>query len=142
MLNIVLLMATFLHHPVWLVEKAYNVGGINLVTNVEMESNFRPNVVRNEGRGWNSFGLCQLNNHYHPQYRNNLRKHLEEGNKFLLDCMKVAKNNFAVAIAHYNGGTHPPKVSYDWGKKVEKKRTQILHYIEWRNNKALGVALR
>lgn len=140
MLNIVLLMATFLHHPVWLVQKAYDVGGINLVANFEMESNFRPNVVRNEGHGWNSYGLGQINNHYHPQYRNNLQKHIEEANKILLNCMKVAKGNFPIAIAHYNGGTHPPKCSYKWGRKVAEKKRQILYYIAWRQRENLGVA--
>lgn len=133
-------MAAFLHHSPVLIQKVYDVGGVDLVANVEMESNFKPWVVRNEGHGWNSFGLCQLNNHYHPQYRNDLKKHLEEGNKILLDCLRKAKGNFALAIAHYNGGTHPPAYSIRWGLKVKEKLRQICYYIVWRNNKALEVS--
>jgi hypothetical protein len=140
MLSVILLMATFLHHPASLVQKVYDVGGINLVTNVEMESNFKPTVVRNEGHGWNSYGLGQICNHYHSQYRNNLQKHIEESNRILLDGMRVAKGNFAVAVAHYNGGTHPTAYSFRWGKKVEKKKMQILYYIAWRNMRELGIA--
>jgi hypothetical protein len=140
MLSIVVLMATFLHHAPALVQKVYDVGGINLVSNVEMESHFNPTVVRNEGHGWNSYGLGQINNHYHNQYRNNLQKHIEEANRILLDGMRVAKDNFAVAVAHYNGGTNPPPYSFRWGLKVAKKRAEILYYIAWRNNKALEVA--
>ena len=140
MLSVVVLMATFLHHPVWLVQKAYDVGGINLVTNFEMESTFNPNAERDEGHGWNSYGLGQINNHYHKQYRNNLQKHIEEANNILLYWMKIAKNNFPIAIAHYNGGTYPPEYSFKWGRKVAEKKRQILYYIAWRQMRELGVA--
>jgi hypothetical protein len=124
---IALLLALYLHRDPALVQLVYEAGGVDSVTVVECESNFNPQASRREPGG-TSWGLFQLYDRYHEQYRFDLGKHIEAGAAFLAE-LKAQYPDFATAVAHYNGGKHPGAYSRAWGLKVAAKRGELRRVI-------------
>jgi hypothetical protein len=130
MIECALILATLLHRSPSLIEKVYQSAGLDGVSVVWCESRFVKTALREEPRGHTSWGLFQLNNEWHPQYRNNLNLHIAIGASFLADCKRG--RSFRDAVAVYNGGPKPKAYSIRWGKKVEKKRDNFALYL-WRH---------
>jgi hypothetical protein len=122
------MLAALLHRPPGLVTTVYAMGGLDAVAVVEMESQFRVTAFRTEPDG-TSYGLFQLYDKYHPQYRYNLLLHITTGVRFLEECK--AGRSYAMAVAVYNGGKCPGEYSLAWGKRVERKRNSLAMYL-WR----------
>lgn len=125
----VLLLAVLLCRDPALVQMVYLEAGVDGVAVVEMESRFNPRAIRREGHGYTSWGLWQLDNQWHPQYRDDLAAHNREGARYLEECKEAANGDFALAVAFYNGGNHPGAYSRAWGKRVEAKRDALLSWL-------------
>lgn len=132
------LLAIYLHRPPALVEQVYRAGGLDAVAVVEMESNFILRAERREPRGHSSYGLWQLDDEWHPQYRNNLAAHVAYGARFLAECKQG--RTLAQAAAVYNGGSRPGAYSRAWGAKVERKRDELARWLRWREVRAMETA--
>lgn len=129
---IVLWLALYIHHPQTLVEKVWAAGGIDAVALVECESQFNPKALRREPRHHTSWGLFQLDDEFHPQYRGNLGKHIAIGAAFLAEC-KARTMTLARAVERYNG-------AYSWGLTVERKRDELGRWLAWRAVRELDIA--
>jgi hypothetical protein len=125
-----IVLGLLLHRSPLLIEEVYRSAGLDGVAVVWCESTFVTNAVRIEPRGHNSYGLFQLNNEWHPQYRDNISLHIATGSAFLASC-KLGRE-FSDAVAVYNGGLKPKAYSIRWGKKVEAKRNNFALYL-WRH---------
>ena len=136
------LLACFLHltgPKAELVEKVWLAGGVDAVAMVWMESRFDPQAERIErdkqGRMiGTSFGLYQLFDKYHPQWRGDLMRHIAGGQLFLDEC-KARTPNLRWAVARYNG-------SLAWGIRVEAERDELVRWLSWRALRELEVAWR
>lgn len=122
----VALLALYLHRPPALVGLVYEAGGTDAVALVECESKFNPQAFRIEPRGHSSWGLFQIDNEWHLQWRFNLGKHIEEGARILAEA---PGDELYIKVAHYNGGTYPPAKSWAWGKKVQALRDDMAHWL-------------
>lgn len=138
MMDPAILLAVYLHRPVPLVDAVFHAGGLDAVAVVEMESNFVPWAERREPRGHSSYGLWQLDDEWHPQYRNDLSAHIAYGTRFLEKCKQG--RTLAQAAAVYNGGGRPGAYSKAWGARVERKRDELARWLRWREIRELGVA--
>jgi hypothetical protein len=128
MLAEAVLIASLLHRPLYLVDAVYNAGGVDATALVECESHFNAHAWRREIRGHSSWGLFQLDDEYHPQWRDNVLRHIAEGVLFLDDC-KAKAPRLRYAVMLYNG-------SLAWGIEVERKRDYIVRWI-W-NHEGIG----
>jgi hypothetical protein len=127
---IVALLAAYLHAPIGLVQLVYEAGGTDAVAVVECESKFNPQAFRLEPRGHSSWGLFQLDNEWHLQWRYNLGKHIETGAAFLAECKEKTGGDFAAAVSLYNSGSMTKAIK--WGRKVERVRDDLAHWL-WLN---------
>jgi hypothetical protein len=132
-----LLLAAYLHRSPALVSTVFDMGGLDAVAVVECESNFNE-TARREEPGGTSYGLFQLYDRYHPQYRTDLLMHIVEGVRFLEECKEG--RTLAQAVSVYNGGKNPGEYSRRWGKRVERKRDELSRWLAWRELKAMEVA--
>ena len=160
MIDPAILLALYLHRPVDRVAMVYAAGGVEAVAVVEMESHFNPRAERREPQG-SSWGLFQLYDRYHKQHRGDLAEHIRAGVAFLEECklrqgrgypvrgseptaerdrLHRPSPSFAAAVARYNGGLHPGPYSLAWGRKVEKKRDELVRWLAWREIKAMEIA--
>ncbi len=145
---IVLWLCVYLHASQYLVEKVYLRGGLDDVAVVTMESQWNPHAFRYERDRHGkiigtSYGLQQLFDRYHPQYRNDLDAHIREGVDWLSDCKMVETVglDFSDAVAIYNGGWQPGKDARSWGLKVQAKRDELARWLWWRWVKSEQVAM-
>ena len=100
---------------VWLVwEKAqYSVDPIIAIALVEEESWFNPRAVRLErdSRGrviGTSWGLYQLCDRWHYQFRDNLPLHCWYGAAYLAWCIHVERGDVRRGLTRYNGANGGP----------------------------------
>ena len=124
--EVVLLLAMLMKRPPALVDAVFHSGGLECVAVVEMESNFSPRALRREPRGHTSYGLFQINDEWHPQYRYSLSAHIAEGVKIWRDC---PGDTVAIKVSHFNGGTFPGEYSIQWGQRVQRKYDSLAMYI-------------
>jgi len=139
--NPAILLALYLHAPVGLVTVIYDTSGLDGVALVWCESRFNPRALRREPRGHTSFGLFQLDDEYHKQYRGNLTAHIAEGERFLEECKGGRERHSTVSPAGGRSGGHAPSLSlavarYNgslaWGLIVEAKRDELARWLAWR----------
>lgn len=123
------LLALYLHHSAALIQAVYAQGGLDVVAVVECESNFNPRAVRHEPRGFTSWGLFQIDDEWHPQYRGNLQAHICYGVAFLRQCEARAHGNYPAAVSIYNSGSSVKSLA--WGKRVEQKRDALARWLSW-----------
>lgn len=60
-----------------MIQKAYDLGGLDFVTMLECESGFNPLAI---GDSWRSYGLCQINTRWHTvteEYKNSWEVQIE-----------------------------------------------------------------
>ncbi len=126
---IALLLAAYLSRPPALVQLVYDRAGVDGVAVVECESQFYPQALRREPRNHTSWGLWQIDDEWHPQYRFDLGKHNEEGARIWEEALAQAGGDFTRGVAHYNGGKHPGEYSRAWGLKVAAKRGELRRVI-------------
>ena len=124
MIEAAFLLSLFLHRDLALVRAVYEIGGIDAVAVVEMESRFNPTACRREPDG-SSFGLWQLYDKYHDQHRNNLYQHIITGAAFLEECKVRAGGDFVRAVSLYNSGSMTK--NRKWGERVKRERNRL----EW-----------
>jgi hypothetical protein len=124
MVTEVIMLATLLGRPTFLIDAVWKAGGLDAVALVECESHFNPRALRHEPRGYTSWGLYQIDNEFHPQWRNDILMHIVEGQSFLNSCKKQTRE-LRYVVALYNG-------SLTWGKIVERKRDSFALYL-WRH---------
>ena len=120
-----LLLASFLHAPAGLIATVYDMGGIDAVAVVTFESQWNVRAWRVEVRGHTSFGLFQLDDEWHPQYRDDVLLHIATGVEFLGECKSVSGGSLARAFSIYNSGTSWRSIAK--GREVEKLRAAM----EW-----------
>ena len=121
-----ILLATLLNVSPVLVEKVYRAAGLDGVAVVWCESSFNPKACRREPNG-TSWGLWQLYDLWHEQYRTDQEKHIESGAVFLQLCKDKAKGDFVKAVSIYNSGS--PTRSRPWGSRVVGLRDSLAHYL-------------
>ena len=144
------LLAAYLHVAnVHLVQAVLDAGGLDAVALVWCESRFNEHAVRREPRGHTSWGLYQLDDEFHPQWRHDLLRHIAEGQLFLDECKLRAETAdgrnarahwyrmtasrpsfFAYAVALYNG-------SLAWGFVVERERDELARWL-WNHEQIAG----
>ena len=83
--------------------KSKSVDYRTVIAVVASESSFKPNAIHYNG-GSTDYGYFQLNNLWHDQYRNNVKKHIETGIDHLKWCLVTEKNNLNRALSRYNTG--------------------------------------
>ena len=123
----VILLATYLHRPPALVDLVWQAGGLDAVALVEAESHFNPHALRIEPRGHSSWGLFQLDNEWHLQWRGDIAKHVQDGAAFLDACELASGGDFAAAVSIYNSGTRNGNLA--WGFYVKAKRDDMAHFL-------------
>jgi hypothetical protein len=142
-----LLIALLLGRPAGLVSTVYAMGGLDAVAVVYYESRFNERAWRREREG-SSFGLFQLYDKYHEQYRDDLLLHIVTGVAFLEECKNGAafpgvsitgpeqrnirsqpRLSLARAYSIYNSGS--PRRSIAKGREVEALRDGMAMYL-WR----------
>ncbi len=138
---IVLWLCIYLHAPQYLVEKVYLRGGLDDVAVVTMESQWNPHAFRYERDRsgkiiGTSYGLQQLFDKCHSQYRNDIDAHIAEGVRWLMKCEQG--NDFERAVSMYNSGS--PAGNLAWGHLVNAKRDELARWIHWRQILELEVA--
>ena len=129
---IALILAAYLHRPPVMVEMIYAAGGTDAVAVVECESQFNPQAFRYEknrsgriiGTSW---GLFQLFDRYHAQWRYDLGRHIAEGAAFLAECEAKTHGDFAAAVSLYNSGS--PSKALAWGRHVARVRDDLAHWL-------------
>jgi hypothetical protein len=140
-----LLIAMLLGRPAGLVSTVYAMGGLDAVAVVYYESRFNERAWRREREG-SSFGLFQLYDKYHEQYRDDLLLHIVTGVAFLEECKNGAafpgvsitgleqrnirsqpRLSLARAYSIYNSGS--PRRSIAKGREVEKLRAAMEWWI-------------
>ena len=117
-------LAAYLHASPMLVKSVFDAGGLDAVAVVTCESQWCEHAWRREPEYHTSYGLFQLNDGYHPQYRDDLLMHIVTGLEFLNEC-KAKTYTLARAVELYNG-------SYAWGVVVERKRDELVRWLRWR----------
>ena len=123
-----LLLAALLGAPPDLVTAVYDIAGLDGVAVVWCESRFNPKAQRREPGG-TSWGLWQLYDKYHNQYRNDLWQHLVTGAAFLIECKDKAGRDFVRAVSIYNSGSATR--SLRWGERVKRERDRLEWWL-WR----------
>ena len=155
----VALLAAYLHRPAPLVELVFEAGGLDAVAVVQAESRFFPQASRYERDRYGriigtSWGLFQLFDRYHPQWRYDLGKHIAEGAAFLAKCKRdeafyeahyvagygawatwseaglaqmMREADFAAVVSRYNSGS--PFGAWAWGKRVQALRDDMGHWL-------------
>jgi hypothetical protein len=126
MLDVALILALALGRPAGLVENVYAMGGIDAVAVVEYESQFNDRACRREYEG-TSWGLFQLWNKCHEQYRHDLLLHMVAGVAFLAECKVKGNGNIAVAYSIYNSGS--PRRSIGKGREVQCLRDRLARRV-------------
>src|SRR5271157_766489 len=81
-----LMLAALLGRDPHSVDAVWQAGGLDAVAVVECESHFNERALRREPRGHTSWGLFQIDDEFHPQYRDDLLLHIVEGVRFLNEC--------------------------------------------------------
>ena len=150
-----LIIALLLNRPVGLVKTVYDMAGLSGVCVVEYESQFNEHAWCKEARGGTSYGLFQLYDKYHPQYRDDLLLHLVYGAEFWKACLEKANGgagrmvvnrplqgpcfkpmtsapSIAVAYSYFNSGNS--RTSIIKGKAVEAKYNSLAMYL-WRRTR-------
>jgi hypothetical protein len=127
-----LMLAALLHRPAPLVDAVYQYAGLDGVAVVEYESQFHDRAFRIErdADGWaigTSWGLWQLFDRCHKQYREDLLFHIVTGAEFWAKCK--AGRGIAEAYSVWNSGN--PRSSLAKGKVVERKRDAMAMFL-WR----------
>ena len=123
-----LLIAMLLGRPPGLVSTVYDMAGLSGVVVCEYESQFNERAWCRESAGGTSFGIWQLYDKFHPQYRDDLLLHLVYGAEFWKAC--VAKGGtIARGYSLYNSGN--PWRSIEKGRAVESKYKSLSMYL-WR----------
>jgi hypothetical protein len=125
-------LAAYLHAPLGPVKTVWELGGLDAVAVVTCESQWQEHAWRRESGHHTSWGLFQINDGYHRQYRDDLLMHIVTGVSFLNEC-KARTKTLAGAIVLYNG-------SYAWGLTVERKRDELVRWLLWRWIKSEGIA--
>jgi hypothetical protein len=125
------LLAIYLHKPPALVELVYSAGGTEAVAIVQAESQFFPQALRVEPRGHSSWGLFAIDNEWWLQYRYDLGKHIDQGVAIMAHFSRGLNPDydFAIMVARFNGGWKPGAYSIAWGRKVERLRDDMAHYL-------------
>jgi hypothetical protein len=141
-----MLIAMLLGRPAGLVSTVYAMGGLDAVAVVYYESRFNERAWRREREG-SSFGLFQLYDKYHEQYRDDLLLHIVTGVAFLAECKKMAltcrgfrdtaqnkgisgcnqRHSLAVAYSVWNSGS--PRRSIAKGREVEALRDGMAKWL-------------
>jgi len=90
---------------------------------VQEESKFKYNALNYNKNGSNDYGYFQINNEYHPQYRKDIKKHIQYGVKFLKYCIERENYNLERALSRYNSGS--PVKSKKYAEKILKNKDNI-----------------
>jgi hypothetical protein len=125
-LQIISLIALFLGRPLDYMATIYDLGGIDAIAVVEYESQFNPRAFRREIDG-TSYGLFQLYDKYHVQFRNDPLSHIITGVEFLEECKEKSRGSFSRAYSIYNSGTS--WISIKKGEEVEALRLKIEKFL-------------
>jgi hypothetical protein len=118
-----LLIALLLHRPPGLVSTVYEMAGLSGVCVVEYESQFNDHAFRREELGGTSYGLWQLYDRCHEQYRSDILLHIVAGVFFWSKCMEKGNGSIARAYSIYNSGSPT--------RSIEKGRAVARRYESW-----------
>lgn len=124
-----LLLAILLHRDPALVSAVYTMGGLDAVVVVEHESQFHERAWRKEPEG-TSYGLFQLYDLCHKQWREDVLLHIATGVGFLEKCKAQSGGNLARAYSRYNSGNE--RTSLAVGKRLERRRDSLALWL-WRH---------
>jgi hypothetical protein len=123
------MLATPMHRPADLIAEVYWMAGLEGVAVVEYESRFNPCACKREVKGGTSWGLWQLWDRYHKQYRSDALLHMGTGSAFWKNCMAKG-GTVARAYSIYNGGN--PYRSIAKGRAVKRKLDSLTLFV-WRH---------
>jgi hypothetical protein len=119
------MLALLLHRSPGLVSTVLEMGGIDAVAVVTCESQWNERAWRREPDG-TSWGLFQLYDKFHRQYRDDLLLHIATGCEFLAECESEAPN-FNEAVQLYNSGSLHGNPR--WGAFVTRKRDWLSEMV-------------
>jgi hypothetical protein len=122
------MLAAAMNRPADLIAEVYWMSGLEGVAVVEYESQFNPRAYRREAAGGTSWGLWQLWDKCHKQYRDNLLLHCGTGASFWKACLRSG-GTVERGYSLYNSGS--PWRSIEKGKCVERKYNSLRMYL-WR----------
>lgn len=130
--QIAMMLSLLFNKPYGIVETGLYFAGVDGTAVLSMEGQFNPKAFRREPRGHTSRGPWQIDDEWWPQWPNDLMLHLAQGAAIWKMYSDQHPNDFAMAVACYNGGDHPGAYSRWWGRKVKARRDSIELYI-WRH---------
>jgi hypothetical protein len=128
MIECALMLAMMLNRPPGLVATVFDMAGLEGVVVCDFESQFNPKALRREECGGTSFGLWQLWDKCHEQYRSDLLLHMVTGAEFWKTCMDKG-GTVARAYSIFNSGS--PWRSIEKGRIVERRCESLRLYL-WR----------
>lgn len=88
------------------------------------ESSWKNDVTHHNG-GSNDYGLFQLNNLWHNQYKGNLVNHIKAGIEHYKWCLKTEKGNTRRALSRYNTGGGDSVSGRMYAAYVMSKKNEI-----------------
>lgn len=108
------------------------VSHLLMIALVTGESSWNPRAVH-YNRGSNDYGLFQLNNLWHNQYRSDINRHIEEGIKHYKWCLDTEHNNERNALGRYNTGQRDNPTGRQYASYILGIKRDIKNKIsQWR----------
>jgi soluble lytic murein transglycosylase-like protein len=92
---------------------------------VAEESSFRQYAINTNKDNSKDFGYFQLNDRWHPQFRNDVEKHIEYGINFFKWCLRVEEDNIERALSRYNSGNPNSRVGLEYARRVLRKKREF-----------------
>jgi hypothetical protein len=103
---------------VWNMARAKQLDPETIVSLVSLETKgtWDPNIVADDTHG---FGLFQLDDRYHKQFREDLDAHINYGLDFFKNLLSRSKDDYSKALSRYNTGNEQAGLTNGYVKSVE-----------------------
>lgn len=98
---------------------------------VAVESSFRQYAINVNSDNSKDFGYFQLNDRWHPQFKDDVEKHIEYGINFFKWCLEVEEDNIERALSRYNSGNPVSRYGLEYARRVLSRKREfeyLLHF--------------
>lgn len=96
---------------------------------VAEESSFRQYAININKDNSKDFGYFQLNDRWHPQFKNDVEQHIEYGINFFKWCLRVEEDNIERALSRYNSGRPNSRSGLEYAQRVLKRKREFENRI-------------
>lgn len=104
-----------------------------IIALVSEESSFRQFAKNYNTDDSEDFGYFQLNNKWHPQFKDDVESHIEYGIVFFKWCLIKEEGNIIKALSRYNSGRSSSKAGIEYAKRVLSKKEEFEALFHFQN---------